>query len=137
MTRNARLAIALLIFAGAFAAAGCDFLGPEVDEFVIQVDSVQAPGAVSGGAPFEVRFYGFVGPDGCYSFKDFRVSRTQNAADVTVIGQHHQRSGIACADALVFLDGRPLTIEPPVSDPFTLRVRQPNGTVLTVTVRAE
>jgi hypothetical protein len=116
------------------ASAGCDVFAPDSSEFTIQIDSVRAPGAVSGGAPFEVLFFGPVGPDGCHRFKAFRTNRSSTEMDVTVVGE---RVSGECVYAPVYLRGAPLTIAPPVSDPFTLRVHQPNGAVLTRIIRAE
>jgi hypothetical protein len=92
------------------------------------------PGAVSGGAAFDVFFFGPVGPDGCHRFKAFRTNRSSTEANVTVVGQ---RVTGECTQAPVYLSGEPLTIAPPVTDPFTLRVHQPNGAVLTRIIRAE
>ena len=115
--------------------AGCDSLfGPDRREFVIAIDSISAPGAVSGGAPWQVLFYGPIGPNTCHSFKEFKVMRSASSADVTVIGQSVDGT---CGQMPQFLDGMALTIEPPVSDPFTLRVHQPNRSVLPTLVRAE
>ena len=134
MRKPAYALLAQIVLAGSLAVAGCDMLGPDTREFVIRIDSIKAPGAVSGGAAFDVKFYGFVGPNGCYSFKEFRVEKSSSSADITVLGE---RTTGLCAQALVFLTGQPLTIQPPVSDPFTLRVRQPDGTILSSTIRAE
>jgi hypothetical protein len=134
MTQRLAKFSAALALAGACVLPACAVFDSGPREFVVQVDSVQAPGAVSGGAPFDIRFYGFVGPSGCYRFKAFRVEKTPSQADVMVLGEHEE--GL-CTQALVFLDGEVLTIQPFVTDPFTLRVHQPDGTVLTRTIRAE
>lgn len=89
---------------------------------------------VSGGAAFQLFFYGPVGPNACYRFKAFRMTRSSAAADITVVGE--SVTGL-CPQVPVYLSGEPLTIAPPVSDPFTLRVHQPNGAVLTRIIRAE
>jgi hypothetical protein len=118
------------------ALCGCDLLAPDRREFVVQIDSVTGPAAVSGGAAFQQLFYGPLGPDGCYSFKSFQVTRTTSSVDVTVLGE--QQSGhVDCTQSPVYLSGRALTISPAVSDPFTLRVHQRNGAVLTKIIRVQ
>lgn len=133
MRRSTSALLTTIVIATLVAAAGCDLLAPK-PEFTIHIDSVRAPGAVSGGAAFEVLFFGPVGPNGCHRFKSFRTNRSSSDADVTVVGQ---RVTGTCTQMPVYLSGEPLTIAPPVADPFTLRVHQPNGTVLTRTIRAE
>jgi hypothetical protein len=44
--------------------SSCDLLGPSVDRFIIHVDSIAAPSAVSASDTFKVRFHGGIGPDG-------------------------------------------------------------------------
>ena len=119
----------------AVVVAGC-VTEPDEREFVIKVDSVRAPGVVSGGAPFEVRFFGRVGTSGCYRFKESRLTQSDGAADVTLIGVGPDGRGRTCSDNIVGLDLR-LTISPPIADPFELRVHQPSDEILSKTIRAE
>ena len=124
----------LILVASAFTV-GCS-TAPDRTEFVIRVDSVQSPGAVSGGAPFTVKVFGYVGSNLCYRFKEFRVARTPGAADVTVVGWTPEGTD-NCYQLVAHLGGEPLVISPPVTDPFDLRIHQPDGAVLTRTIRAE
>ena len=126
----------VVLAAATIALTACGLLGPERREFVIHVDSIGGPTTVSGSASFQQLFYGFVGSDGCYSFTEFRMTRTSTEADVTVVGEHATGGG-DCTTAIVTLDGEPLTIDPPVSGPFTLRVHQPDGTVLTRVIQVQ
>ena len=100
----------------------------EPAEFAIHVDSLGVPASVAEGTAFEVRFYGPIGPDLCYRFKRFDVSRSAGEADVTVIGESASRM---CPHMPAYLDGEALTISPPFEGPFTIRVHQPGGAVLT------
>jgi hypothetical protein len=127
--RSPLLLIAIALLAGCVSE-------PEEREFVIAVDSVRAPGAVSGGAAFDVAFFGTIGTSGCYAFKEFRVTKSTTAADITLIGVYRSKTG-TCTDVLMLLGGRQFTISPPVADPFELRVHQPDNSLLVKTVRAE
>jgi hypothetical protein len=123
-----------LIAATVILVAGCDGIGPFDDyDYQVKADSVVGPASVPAGAAFTVRIHGYVGPSGCYRFKEFRLDREPGSAEVTIIG-HYENA--LCTQALVFFD-EPLTIAPPVTNPFVLRVRQPDKTILTKTIRVE
>jgi hypothetical protein len=134
MTRFTKSRFPILAVVVAIAATGCDVFAPGQREFVIRIDSVRAPGAVSGGAAFQILFYGPVGPDGCYRFKEFQLSRTSGNADITAVGEKVDGT---CTQMPVYMSGQALTIDPPVTDPFTFRVHQPDGAIMTRTIRAE
>jgi len=119
----------------AIGLSGCGLLGPERHDFVVQVDSIGGPSIVSSSSSSEQLFYGSLGPDGCYQFKEFRVTRVPNGADILVIGVH--TTGQDCTQAPVSLQGQPLTIEPPTNTPFIVRVHQRDGTILTKALRTE
>jgi hypothetical protein len=90
---------------------------------------------VPANVAFEQFFFGPVGPHGCYSFSAFDLSRTSTGADVVVRGL--ERRGVVCTQEPVNLDGRALSLGPVAFDPFILRVFQPDGTVLTRTIRIQ
>ena len=133
MTRRGKSLLTCMAV-GSIAVAGCNPSGTEPREFVIQIDSIRTPSAVSGGTAFQAFLFGPVGPDGCYRFKEFRVTRGPGEADITVVGE--STSGM-CTAMPVYLKGQPLTVDPPITAPFTFRVRQPTGAVLTKTIPAE
>jgi hypothetical protein len=133
MTEIAQRLISSILVTAAVALAGCGFpLEPR--EFTITVNSIRAPSVVSGGGAFQLLFFGPVGPNACYRFKAFKMTRTSADADITVVGESDSGT---CAQVPSYLSGEPITIAPPVSDPFTVRVHQPNGAVLTRVIRVE
>ena len=136
MTRVARSVRSAVLTLSTILVASCGLLGPGDREFVIQVDSIAGPTAVSGNAVFQQFFYGGVGPDGCHQFKEFRVARGSTTADITVVGQEF-RGGGDCTTLVVYMRGEPLTLDPPTNDPFTLRVHQRDGSVLTKIIHFE
>ena len=127
----------LLLLGVATALAACNPLAPDTHEYVIKVDSVAGPSAVSGGVPFTVNVYGFVGGNGCHHFQEFRVERSTGAADVTVIGRREGDAQSLCTQNIVMLKGEPLTIAPPILGSFVLRFHQPDRSILTKTVYGE
>jgi hypothetical protein len=136
MPRNAARLLTCILATAPAASSGCGLLGPDSQEFVIQIDSIGGPSAAPVNAAFQQFFYGFVGPDGCHRFKEFKLTRNATGADITVIGTQVTGGG-DCTDLVVYLRGEPLTIDPPISDPFTVRVHQRDGTVLTRIIRPE
>src|SRR5690348_112658 len=103
---------------------------PGDKEFLVPVDSVTFPSAVSGNAPFAVTFYGLVGNTGCFEFKEFRVrGRKPGSIFVEPVAVHHISTG-TCPDVVIRLDGAKLRIDPPTTDPFRLDINQPRATVL-------
>lgn len=127
---------ATLLAAVCVGISGCGLLGPERRSYVIQVDSIAGPTSVPANVAFVQFFHGFVGPDGCHVFKEFMVTRSPTSADVTVVGEEVTGGG-DCTTALVFLDGKALTINPPIDDPFTIRVHQRDGRLLTKIIKVE
>src|SRR5262252_2032179 len=75
--------IVVLVIAG--VASACDFLGPSRREFLIHVDSAVAPTTASPNASLQLLVFGPVGPNLCYSFKEFRITRGSGSADVSVV----------------------------------------------------
>lgn len=135
--RIVRFALALALGALAYTAACQNITSVRGQTFVIQVDSVSGPTAVSGGAKFSIYFWGTVGPNGCYSFKEFKTTRTSSALDVTLYGRNIDGAGYACPQSVTRLSGLPFEVTPPVSDPFIVTVHQADNSVLTRTIRAE
>jgi len=117
--------------------SACDLVGPNRREFVVQIDSLSGPTAVSGGAAFEQFLFGGLGPDGCYHLKAVLLTQSTTNADITVVGEHTSGGSVMCPASPVGLEGRPVKFTPPVTDPFTIRVHQPNGAVLTRIIRVE
>ena len=121
----------------ALTFVGCSPFGPDHADYIIRVDSVTGPSVVSGGTSLTVYVHGFVGGNGCHHFKEFLVERSTGVADITVIGRREGDSRSLCTHNIVMLEPEPLTIAPPITDPFVLRFHQPDKTVLAKTIRAE
>jgi hypothetical protein len=119
----------LLLLAG-ILTSGCDILGGD-ERFVVRVDSISAPAAVDAGTALEVRFHGWVGPNGCSSLS--RVEK-RAAPQLLEIRFHGVRRGGNCTQMPVPLEHAERA-EPPLSDPFTIRVLQPDGATLERVVR--
>ena len=82
-----------LAFALPLSAGACDLVGPNREEFVVQIDSLAGASAVSSGASFQQYLYGGLGPDGCYQLKTVQLTQNATGADVTVHIRIHQANG--------------------------------------------
>jgi hypothetical protein len=122
--------LSLLVLAGNLTT-GCDILGSGDESFVVRVDSISAPAAVDAGTVLDVQFHGYVGPNGCSSLS--RVEK-RAAPQLLEIRFHGVRRSGNCTQMPVSLEHAERT-EPPLSDPFTIRVLQPDGATLERVVR--
>jgi hypothetical protein len=118
----------------AVASSSCSLFEGD-KEFLVQADSVSGPSSVSAGATFQLTVHGWVGPDGCSAFKEFRGPRNASGAEVTVIGVRRTGEG-DCTMAPVELH-LPFVVYPPVTDPYVLRIHQRDGTILSKTIRVQ
>jgi hypothetical protein len=110
-------------------AASCSLdVPPGRTSFIVLVDSITGPTAVSGGVAFESRLWGSIGPNGCFSLKELNTTRVPAQVDVTVIGLLTHAE--LCTQAPVALDGAILRVEPIIPSSFAIVVHQPDGSLL-------
>jgi hypothetical protein len=121
--------MSLLLLGMALAATACDPFSAE--DFVIRVTEVAAPDTIAAGQPLEVRFFGLIGADQCARLRD--VER-RTAPGLLEVRFHGRREGSMCLQMPSQLEHREV-VQPPLQDPFTIRVLQPVGEPLERTVR--
>lgn len=109
--------------------ASCGIFGPSQASFLIRVDSIVAPNVLAASESLTARFYGKIGPDGCWSLAEVDRQATSATLDVTFHGEHDARSGHECTDAPVALNHVEV-VAPPLATPFTITVHQPDGSLL-------
>src|SRR4051812_14821625 len=114
---------------GVLLASSCNLLGPSVDHFIIRVDQIDAPSSVTPDATLNIRFHGWIGPDGCWSLAAVDLQVTPARLDVTFRGEHKTGSGFECTTLAVALDHEE-SVTPPLQTPFTITVHQPDGSTL-------
>jgi hypothetical protein len=121
MTRL-RLAVALL------ALGACDRSPVEPAQYVIKVDSISAPASVGYAEPFTVTFHGTVGGSSCYSLRRVEREYSAGAVDFVFIGE---RCTSGNGRLLVVALNQPELVRISRLGPVTIRVRQPDGSILT------
>jgi hypothetical protein len=116
------------------ALSSCSWItGSDDDEYRIRVDSIAVPASVGASDTLRVTLYGYVGSSGCYSLDRIDALRRNHSLELTVWGRHRTGGNIVCTQAVVFLR-EPYAIPPPFADPFSVVIRQPDGSHLTVAV---
>jgi hypothetical protein len=121
-----------LIVCVVLSALNCssDPQGPRIREFIIEVDSLQAPVTISRDEPLEIQFYGTIGPDLCYVFDRFAAEQTNTRIDLRLWGRHEVLPDRLCPLAISELGGRAFVKPPPHEDTVTIVVHQPDDSTL-------
>lgn len=125
----------------AFAAAllivsnvGCSVFGPDVEKFVIRVDSISAPQSIRANESLQITFWGMIGKDLCSRLDRIDRQITTSSLEITFHGKREEKGG--CLTMLALLaDVETLTSG--LQDPFTIRVVQPSGPAMERVVRIQ
>jgi hypothetical protein len=118
------------------AFVGCGLFAPSAQHFLIRVDSIAVPASVAANDTLRPRFYGPIGPDGCWSLDGVDRQTTSASLDVTFHGKHFVPSGSGCTAMPIALAHTEL-VAPPLNTPFTITVHQPDGSLLRRLVTAQ
>ncbi len=97
---------------------------PKYTEFVMQIDSIQMPSAIKLGQRLDIKFYGTIGPDGCYRFSRFAAKADNKTITVTVYGRHEEKN--VCNEAVSYLNGGLLQVDMLDTGRYVVHVSQPN-----------
>lgn len=129
-----RVGTAAAVFLLLAVSAGCiNPFGRGTEHFLITVNSIAAPDTIAPGDTLTARFSGAIGPDGCSGLDRVERSRSAGLIELRFHGVRSEGGG-DCLQHPVALD-HVEEILPPVEDPFMIRVRQPDGSVLEKVVR--
>ena len=86
------------------------------------------PDTINFGEDLSIKFYGVVGPNGCYAFDEFVVEYFIEANELAVESWGIHTFNDVCTDAEVYMNGRELLVsEIPAGDLIIVAV-QPDGT---------
>jgi len=119
----------LVIITSCYLLISCHTESHTSYSFLIKVDSIHVPQNITSKTPFEIDFFGFIGPDGCYSFKKFYQTMTSNNdIEVEAWGLYQTDSNV-CLTVMVYLNGHlNMTISAPGI--YNLKIKQPDNNYL-------
>jgi hypothetical protein len=108
--------------------------GPQVEEFTIQIDSIVHPDTINFGEKLSIKFYGLVGPNGCYEFDRLvpEYFSEVNELAVECLGIHTFND--VCTEILVYMDGQELLVSDVPAGSLIIKGIQPDGSVISQTV---
>jgi len=97
--------------------------------FKIMVDSISHADTISVSDTLKIKFYGFVGPDGCHEFSRFEVHKKTNELELTVWGSKPNFQ-TACPEILVYLDGEEYKTVINQIGNYQIKINQPDNRIL-------
>jgi hypothetical protein len=114
------------------ALAGCR--NPFASDRVVTLPAadVAVPAELAPGSELVVTVTVVTG--GCKRFERFVAGRAADRLTLTARGRDGAGAGVSCPDDIRY-EPRPYRAAPPFVDPFTVAVRQPDGTELARVVR--
>jgi hypothetical protein len=98
-------------------------------DFIIRVDSVKIPNAVSSTTPFDIVFFGTIGFNCCYSFKTFNRVVKDNDIKIEAWGTLDYKEG-KCPEGLVSLNGQILKLTIPLTGTYRIVIKEPEDYTL-------
>jgi hypothetical protein len=97
--------------------------------FLVKVDSVQVPTAITSNTPFEIKFYGTISTNGCSSFTNFDVKEESNNIVIEAWAKA-DLNAFACPTVIVYLTGHNMTYTIPNKGIYNLKIKQPDNSYL-------
>ena len=101
--------------------------------YKIHIDKIEHPDTISVNDTLTIKFFGFVGSDGCHGFSHFKVSKKTNDIEFTVWGVKPNFNTL-CPSVLVYLEGKEYKSILNKSGLYRIKINQPNNTFLVDTV---
>ena len=108
-----------------YFSSGCKKKSNETVEFIMAVDSIAHADTIPLGEVLEIRFYGVIGPNDCYSFSRFEPAFGPTNMQFTLYGKEVKRDD--CAGSVQYLNGGGIGITDATAGEWTITVLQPEG----------
>jgi hypothetical protein len=97
--------------------------------YKIKVDNITHPDTISITDTLIIKFYGFVGPDGCHRFTHVEEHKKTDQLEITVWGSRPNFETV-CPTVLVYLDGKEYKTVLNQIGTYQIRVNQPDDSFL-------
>jgi hypothetical protein len=124
-------ALRLFIFASVLLLIYACSTEPENDYtyFKIMVDSLCHQDTISVNDTLKIKFYGFVGPDGCHEFSHFEEHKISYNLELTVWGSKPNFQTL-CPEVLVYLNGEEYKTVLNQIGNYLIKINQPDNSFL-------
>jgi len=101
------------------------------ETFTIKIDSIQVPQNIHTVEPFDIKFFGVIGPNGCYEFYKFKTGISNDVIKVKVLGKvkTSEKTG-NCPAVMMYLNGEVLTQYVEMPGYYLIKIEQPDGDFL-------
>lgn len=130
MNKHIFTAFAIIISLTVMIWSGCKKDdGPKIEEYIIQIDSIIHPDTINFGSDLNIKFYGLIGPDGCYAFDRLEPKYDVGELAVTSWGKHTFLKN--CTEQLVYMNGNTLLVSSIPAGDLTIKAIQPDGSSIT------
>ena len=98
----------ILIFVTTCKPDEDDYIKPTENTYLIKIDSIHMPSIVKKDSIFEIEYFGIIGTNDCYSFKEFFYTTYQDTDSTgtliaKALGNHYLKNN--CLDGIIYLDG--------------------------------
>ncbi|MBK9099053.1 MAG: hypothetical protein IPM14_13210 [bacterium] len=98
-------------------------------EYKIKVDSLVHPNSILLGDTLLIKFYGFVGPDGCHTISRFEEIKKPEEVEIQVWGKKPDFPTV-CSAVIVEMRGTIRKVVPEQQGLFLVKVKQPDNSYL-------
>ena len=105
----------------------------EHDYFLIAVDSISAPNTIDINKPFDLRFYGYIGHNGCYDFDRFVVDKQDELITIEAWGRKNIDIH-KCPDVLVNMEGEKLNLMVEKPGNYLIKIKLPGDSIMELTI---
>ena len=99
------------------------------NDYLIGVDSINAPDSVLSDKPFDIVFFGIAGLNTCQKFKTFNISYNYKDVNIEAWGTDDS-NGNPCGEGIVYLNGQIVTLSLFPPGQYRIIVNEPGNITL-------
>ena len=97
--------------------------------YKIKIDKIEHPDTVYVNDTLIIKFYGFVGPDGCHRFSHFEKKNSQSLLEFTVWGEKPDYETV-CSAVMVWMDGTEYKTRITQTGLYQIKIHQPDNSFM-------
>jgi hypothetical protein len=125
------IGITLLLFLITVQLVSC-FKSDRVEYYIVKIDSISVPDTIIRKDILTMKIWAIIGSNTSYRFSHYEAKKTIHQLDLTVWGKHFL--DVAAFEVIVDWRGKEYNIYPVFGPLFTIKIHQPDGSVLQDTI---